>query len=64
MTAEGVKDEETLLLLKRIGRDLAQGHHICRPVPEAELREWSRATDWFVGRPPAPLWPPVPAVEP
>ena len=33
VTAEGVEDEETLRLIRRIGCDLAQGYHFARPMP-------------------------------
>jgi PAS domain S-box-containing protein len=36
--AEGVEDEATLNKLRRMGVDYAQGHHIGRPMPLAELR--------------------------
>jgi EAL domain-containing protein (putative c-di-GMP-specific phosphodiesterase class I) len=31
--AEGVEDEETLVLLRDLGVDFAQGFHIGRPAP-------------------------------
>jgi len=52
VTAEGVEDEETLALLGKIGCDLAQGYHICRPIPADELVAWFAMTDWTIGRPP------------
>jgi EAL domain-containing protein (putative c-di-GMP-specific phosphodiesterase class I) len=52
VTAEGVEDEETLTQLGLIGCDLAQGYHICRPKPVAELIEWLVDTNWGIGQPP------------
>ncbi len=43
IVAEGVEDAVTLQLLQRLGSDLAQGWHIGRPMPEAELRQVLRA---------------------
>jgi EAL domain-containing protein (putative c-di-GMP-specific phosphodiesterase class I) len=37
VVAEGVEDEATLQLLPRLGCNLAQGYHISRPQPPAEL---------------------------
>ncbi|MEA2143564.1 MAG: hypothetical protein QOI64_1994, partial [Solirubrobacteraceae bacterium] len=31
--AEGVEDEKTLVLLRKLGVDFAQGYHIGRPAP-------------------------------
>ncbi len=35
--AEGVEDESTLVLLRELGVDLAQGFHIARPAPIARM---------------------------
>jgi len=40
-TAVGVEDETTLLALAPLGFTAAQGAHICRPRPAAELAGWS-----------------------
>jgi len=40
VVAEGVEDEETLCELRRLGCDEAQGYHLSRPVPAAELERW------------------------
>ncbi len=37
VVAEGVEDETTLTHLRRMGCDLAQGFHLCRPLPAHEL---------------------------
>ena len=40
VVAEGVEDLETLRYLKTIGCDTAQGYHIARPMPQADICEW------------------------
>lgn len=40
-TAVGVEDETTLAALPALGFTAAQGAHICRPVPLAELTGWT-----------------------
>jgi D-xylose transport system permease protein len=40
IVAEGVEDEATLLALKALGVDIAQGYHLGRPMPENLLRQW------------------------
>jgi EAL domain-containing protein (putative c-di-GMP-specific phosphodiesterase class I) len=37
---EGVEDEASLRELRRLGCDEAQGYHLSRPVPAAELERW------------------------
>ena len=37
---EGVEDYDTLLALKNLGCDDAQGYFIARPMPDEEFREW------------------------
>jgi diguanylate cyclase (GGDEF)-like protein len=37
VVAEGVEDEAMLELLKRLGCDLVQGYHICRPLEPSSL---------------------------
>ena len=39
-TAEGVEDEPTLALLRRLGCDRAQGYFIAAPMAGAELVPW------------------------
>jgi EAL domain-containing protein (putative c-di-GMP-specific phosphodiesterase class I) len=46
VVAEGVEDEWTLDLLSAFGCDLAQGYHIARPMPPADLRGWIAQSDW------------------
>lgn len=40
MVAEGVEDEATLVLLAQLGADQAQGYHLTRPLPPADLEAW------------------------
>lgn len=40
--AEGVENEQTLMRLKSLDCDYAQGFHICRPLPAQEMTEWLR----------------------
>ena len=43
VVAEGVEDEATWTALAAMGCDVAQGYHLCRPVPAAELMSWFAA---------------------
>jgi diguanylate cyclase (GGDEF)-like protein len=38
--AEGVENQETLLRLRRLKCDLAQGYHISKPVPRDQFQKW------------------------
>ncbi|BBE21603.1 hypothetical protein MN0502_04860 [Arthrobacter sp. MN05-02] len=40
VVAEGVDNEETLIELRALGCDLAQGFHFARPLPAAEVASW------------------------
>jgi diguanylate cyclase (GGDEF)-like protein len=40
IVAEGVETEQALLALKEFGCDVAQGYHLCRPVPVAAFDAW------------------------
>ncbi|WP_208740531.1 putative bifunctional diguanylate cyclase/phosphodiesterase [Arthrobacter agilis] len=40
VVAEGVDNEETLVELRALGCDLAQGFHFARPLPAAEVAPW------------------------
>jgi EAL domain-containing protein (putative c-di-GMP-specific phosphodiesterase class I) len=44
VVAEGVETAETLRLLADMGCDEAQGYHISRPVPAADLAPWLSGT--------------------
>jgi len=40
--AEGVENQETMLRLRKLKCDAAQGYHISRPLPQMEFQEWYR----------------------
>ena len=40
VVAEGVEDEPTLQELAALGCDIAQGYHLARPMPAADLAAW------------------------
>jgi diguanylate cyclase (GGDEF)-like protein len=40
--AEGVEDADTWRLLAHLNCDLAQGYHLCRPLPADQLTTWLR----------------------
>ena len=46
VVAEGVEDQWTLDLLGTFGCDQAQGFHIARPMPNADLVKWLGASAW------------------
>lgn len=46
VVAEGIEDQPTLERLREMGCDQAQGYHIARPMPEAELVDWLRSGHW------------------
>lgn len=66
VVAEGVEDAETLELLRSLGCSEAQGFHLSRPVPEAELREWLalRPVSGPVSGGPGPISEPIHGVDP
>ncbi len=43
VVAEGVDNEETLLELRALGCDIAQGYHFTRPLPAADVVPWITA---------------------
>jgi EAL domain-containing protein (putative c-di-GMP-specific phosphodiesterase class I) len=45
VVAEGVEDRETYELLGALGCDLAQGYHLARPMPAADVSGWLAAWD-------------------
>ena len=45
IVAEGVETEEQLTLVREFGCDLAQGFHICKPMPERDFLDWCNARD-------------------
>lgn len=40
VVAEGVEDDVTMATLAEMGCDIAQGYHIARPMPAADMRQW------------------------
>jgi diguanylate cyclase (GGDEF)-like protein len=46
VVAEGVEDQSTMNRLTSLGCDAAQGHHICHPLPPAELTPWLKKARW------------------
>jgi EAL domain-containing protein (putative c-di-GMP-specific phosphodiesterase class I) len=46
VVAEGVEDQQTLDALTSIGCDQAQGYHIARPMPPADLVRWLEKAPW------------------
>ena len=68
VVAEGVEDGATLEMLADLHCDRAQGYHVARPMPEAELVAWlearleSRPEARLESRPEAPA--PAPAAAP
>jgi diguanylate cyclase (GGDEF)-like protein/PAS domain S-box-containing protein len=48
VVAEGVENEWTLDQLSSLGCDEAQGYHIARPMPSADLRGWLGSGTWRV----------------
>jgi EAL domain-containing protein (putative c-di-GMP-specific phosphodiesterase class I) len=40
VVAEGVESAEALELLAEMGCDVAQGYHLCKPVPAVQMEEW------------------------
>ena len=40
VVAEGVEDKETLIRLRQLKCDSAQGYHIAHPLPEDKLMQW------------------------
>ena len=67
IVAEGVEDEQTVGLLKRLGCDQVQGRVISGPLPAAELMTWftaeaKRLQRTFAGEAPSEQQPVVVAV--
>ncbi len=49
VVAEGVENQATWTTLAGFGCDLAQGYHISRPMPAAELPAWISQSPWGAG---------------
>jgi len=60
LVAEGVETEEALTTLTSLKCDIAQGYHICRPVPAPEFDLWC-AQRTFAITGPARRTPPAPS---
>ncbi|MEW6501801.1 MAG: EAL domain-containing protein [Thermodesulfobacteriota bacterium] len=44
--AEGVESAESMARLQALNCDLAQGYHICKPMPAKEFEEWLRGSPY------------------
>ena len=44
VVAEGVEDEQTLILLQDMGCEIAQGYYIARPMPAEQAEYWNLQT--------------------
>ncbi|HEV3234496.1 MAG TPA: EAL domain-containing protein [Candidatus Dormibacteraeota bacterium] len=49
VTAEGVEDEDTWLVLESLGCDAAQGFYISEALLPAELEVWLKQSAWGIG---------------
>ncbi|HEY0582947.1 MAG TPA: EAL domain-containing protein, partial [Chloroflexota bacterium] len=49
VVAEGIEDDATWDLLRRLGCDTAQGYLISKPLPVREFERWARESGWQVG---------------
>lgn len=49
--AEGVEDDATMELLARLGCDIVQGYHICRPLAGNNFGSWLDSTAWHIRNP-------------
>ncbi|MCU1452156.1 MAG: hypothetical protein JWN46_302, partial [Acidimicrobiales bacterium] len=49
--AEGVEAPDELVLLRRLGCDLAQGFHLSRPLPGPSVEAWLIGNQEPVGEP-------------
>lgn len=46
VVAEGVEDNNSLVTLKRLGCDIAQGYYLCRPCPAEAFEQWLEKTEF------------------
>jgi EAL domain-containing protein (putative c-di-GMP-specific phosphodiesterase class I) len=44
--AEGIEDEATYNMLKKLGCDMGQGYYMGRPVDPTELQKWLTSSPW------------------
>ncbi len=54
VVAEGVENARVLDLVTELGCDLAQGFHLCRPLPAPECRSWMEQPRGFPAAVPQP----------
>lgn len=52
VVAEGVEDEDTLLILKNLGCDTAQGFLFTKPIAKEEFENWLTTSAWSAQKPP------------
>ncbi len=50
VVAEGVESPDAWKHLMRLGCDAAQGYYVCRPMPDRDLDQWLRHTEWGIVR--------------
>jgi len=48
VVAEGVENDDCLVMLREMGCDLVQGFHIAKPMPAAQFDYWLRQSAWRV----------------
>ncbi|WP_168215590.1 EAL domain-containing protein [Marinobacter confluentis] len=54
VVAEGVENQDTCDLLSSMGCDIAQGYHLSRPIPRADVIDWLRTYYQESGQQPFP----------
>ena len=42
VVVEGIEDERTMLAIAGMGCEIAQGYHVCKPLPAADVPAWVR----------------------
>jgi EAL domain-containing protein (putative c-di-GMP-specific phosphodiesterase class I) len=50
VTAEGVESKDIYDLLEILGCDMAQGYHVCEPLPADELFVWLLQSKWLMDK--------------
>lgn len=50
VTAEGVESKDIYDLLEILGCDMAQGYHVCKPLPPDELFVWLLQSKWLMDK--------------
>src|SRR3989304_7324947 len=46
--AEGVENEAILKQVGQLNCDIAQGDHVAKPMPNAQLKQWMKDTSWAI----------------